>query len=328
MNRFVRSFVAAGAACGVIGALASSPVAAGTDRPSVTAGVARSAAPVALVAGGANGAPSFVGPARSRTDRQQAATFQVTYSGFTPAAQAAFQSAVNVWASKVTTAVPITVKATFTAQPSNLLGSAGSSFIWRDFTGAPRAGTWYVDAIANKRAGRQMDPSPDIVANFNSSRTDWFFGTTGGTPAGKYDFKSVVLHELGHGLGFLGAGRVASGLGTVRNSGFPLSYDHFTENGAGTRLLTFPDNSAQLSTQLRSNSVYFDSTPVRNANGGQPARLYAPTTWQQGSSYSHLNEATYPKGNANSLMTPQLNSAEAIHSPGPITQALFKSIGW
>jgi hypothetical protein len=52
------------------------------------------------------------------------------------------------------------------------------------------------------------------------------------------------------------------------------------------------------------------------------------STWQQGSSYSHLDEATYPAGNANSLMTPQLSSAEAIHSPGPITQALFKSIGW
>ena len=112
-----------------------------------------------------------------------AATFQVTYSGFTRPARAAFQSAVDVWASKVNTSVPITVRATYTAQPSNQLGSAGSSFLWRDFPGAPRAGTWYVDAIANKRARRQMDAAPDIVAHFNSSRSDWYFGTSGGTPA-------------------------------------------------------------------------------------------------------------------------------------------------
>jgi hypothetical protein len=173
-----------------------------------------------------------------------------------------------------------------------------------------------------------MDAAPDIVANFNSNRTDWFFGTNGGTPAGRYDFKSVVLHELGHGLGFLGAGQVSSGLGTVRTGGRPLSYDHLTENGNDRRLLTFRDNSARLADQLRSNNIYFDSTKVRNANGGNPARLYAPRRWNQGSSYSHLHESSYPIGNANSLMTPFLNSAEAIHSPGPITLALFRSIGW
>jgi hypothetical protein len=101
----------------------------------------------------------YVGPTQAGTDLRRAATFRVTYSGFTPAARAAFQSAVNVWATKVTSTVPITVKATFVAQPANQLGSAGSSFIWRDFPGAPRRATWYVDAIANKRAGRQMDPA-------------------------------------------------------------------------------------------------------------------------------------------------------------------------
>jgi hypothetical protein len=283
-----------------------------------------------LVAGRAHGAGSYVGPARTRSaDRVAAtATFNVTYKGFTRPARRAFQSAVNIWATRVTSSVPITVKARFTPLGSNVLGSAGSSFLWRDFRGAPRQGTFYVDAIANKRFGRQLDSSPDIVANFNSSFSDWYYGTSGGTPAGKYDFKSVVLHELGHGLGFQGAGRVDSGRGSVRLGGLPTSYDPFTENGAGRQLLTFPDNSTQLATQLESNSVYFDSTRVRDANAGEPARLYAPGAWQQGSSYSHLNEATYPKGNANSLMTPILNPAEAIHTPGPITQALFKTIGW
>jgi len=53
-----------------------------------------------------------------------------------------------------------------------------------------------VDAIANKRAGRQLDPTPDIVADFNSARTDWYFGTDGNTPAGAYDFTTVVMHAV------------------------------------------------------------------------------------------------------------------------------------
>lgn len=330
MRQQLRFLVGLGAMSALVGTLVSGPAVADEESSAVSMGVARSAAKVTLLAGGQHGAPSYVGPARATDSRAAAATatFQVTYHGFSPAARTAFQAAVDVWATKVTSTVPITVDATFQPLGTNVLGSAGTSFVWRDFPGAPRPSTWYVDAIANKRAGGQMDAAaPDIVANFNSSFTNWYFGTNGLTPAGKYDFESVVLHELGHGLGFSGAGNVTAGRGTVRLSGLPISYDHFTENNPGTKLLAFA-NSTALATQLTSNGVFFDSIKVRNANAGNRAKLYAPSPWQQGSSYSHLDEATYRKGNTNSLMTPILNSAEAIHNPGPITQALFRSIGW
>ena len=108
----------------------------------------------------------------------------------------------------------------------------------------------------------------------------------------------------------------------------PISYDRFTEDGAGRRLTTFANNSAALAGKLQSNNVWFDSAKVRAANGNKRARLFAPNPFQGGSSYSHLNEATYPAGNPHSLMTPQLAPGEAIHTPGAITMALFKSIGW
>ena len=202
--------------------------------------MSRAAKLVPLLAGGSNGAPSYVGPARTGTHRlpaktgKRAATFTVVYHGFTPAARTAFQSAVNVWKTRVTSTVPITVDATFQPLGPGVLGSAGPNFLWRDFTGRPLANTFYVDAIANKRHGSQMDPSPDIVANFSSNFPNWYFGTDGNTPAGDYDFKTVVLHELGHGLGFLGVGRVSGGLGSVRlgSPAFPTAYDRFTEDGA------------------------------------------------------------------------------------------------
>ncbi len=314
------AFAGVGAAPAIGTDSATGPADRPTSRPAAAA-VLRAAPGVAN---------TFVRPDRHRVRPDgRAATFQVTYSGFSAPARRAFQRAVDLWAPRITSSVPITVSATFApaANPNNL-GSAGSSFIWRDFTGAPKPGTWYVDAIANKRAGSNLDPSADIVANFNSSRSDWYFGRDGNPPAGRYDFVSVVMHEIGHGLGFLGAGRVTGSNGTVRLGGFPYGYDRFTETGAGAKLLSMPDNSTQLGTALRSNNVVFDSPKVRNANGGQPARLYAPATWQQGSSYSHLNETTYPAGNANSLMTPFLSSAEAIHNPGAIVNAVFKSTGW
>ncbi len=309
----------------------SVPSSAATDSSAAapSGGVARAAAPVELRAGARHVPPTVVGPARASSSGPTAAavTTQVTYTGFTPAARAAFQRALNIWAPLLNSPVPITVDARFSALGPGILGSAGPGFLWRDFPGAPRPGTWYADAIANKRAGSQLDPSADIVANFSSSRTDWHFGS-GPAPAGRIDFTAVVLHELGHGLGFLGAGRVTNNRGTVRNSGFPISYDAFTENGAGARLLAMPDNSLQLATQLRSNNLFFDAPRVRNANAGAAAKIYAPATWRQGSSYSHLDEAAYAPGNPNSLMTPIINSGETIRNPGPITRAILLTIGW
>ena len=279
------------------------------------------------------GAATVVGTTGTPDITIAAATFQVTYTGFSAAARTAFQRAVNLWAPLINSPVPITIAASFEPLGAGVLGSAGPNFLWRDFTGAPRASTWYADAIANKRFGSQLDPSPDIVARFSSSFPNWHFGAAA-APAGKYDFTSVVMHEIGHGLGFLGAGRVSGGLGSVRANfqgqpKLPIIYDRFTETGAGVLLLTgFPDNSTTLAAKLQSNNLFFDSTRVRNANNNQAAKIYAPATFQPGSSYSHLDETKYPAGNANSLMTPALGQAETIRSPGAITRAIFLDLGW
>lgn len=286
----------------------------------------RPAPKIALLAG-PPGEATFIRPAPASVPQPEAATFTVTYTGFSTAARTAFQRAVNIWAGQLTSGVPITISARFQPLGANVLGQAGPNFVWRDFTGAPVAGTWYVDALANKRRGAQLNSAPDIVAQFNSSFTNWHFGS-GPAPAGKYDFTSVVLHEIGHGLGFLGFGRVSSGRGTVRTLGLPSIYDRFTENAAGKTMLSFADNSPALASALQGGNLYFDSAAVRAANGNAPARLFAPNPFQPGSSYSHFNEATYPRGNVNSLMTPALGQAETIRSPGPLTLAVFKTLGW
>ena len=68
----------------------------------------------------------------------------------------------------------------------------------------------------------------------------------------------MVLHELGHGLGFLGAGSVTGGLGYNLFSGYPLIYDRFVENGAGTGIMTFANGSAALAIELQGNSLYWN----------------------------------------------------------------------
>ncbi len=131
------------------------------------------------------------------------ATISVTYTGFTAAAQAAFQAAVDVWASQITSTVPISIAATYTPLGPGILGQAGPHSFRRNFPNG-LTNTWYPVALANKRAGFDLDTAaPDIDAQF-SSNFSWYFGTDGNPPPGTYDFMTVVLHELGHGLGFLG----------------------------------------------------------------------------------------------------------------------------
>ncbi len=268
-------------------------------------------------------------PAEAVIGPRRAATINVTYHGFPRAAKRAFQRAVNIWKPLLNTQVPITVDATFEPLGPGILGSAGTSFIHRNFNNAPRPNTFFVDAIANRHAGVQLSPEPDIVARFSSSFPNWHFGLAN-APANKYDFTAVVLHELGHGLGFLGGGQVSGANGFIR-FGSPANhiiYSAFVENTGGTKILTFAEGSVGLGNQLKSNALFFDSRAVRRANGGKRAKIFAPNPFQGGSSYSHLDENTFPPGNKNSLMTPFLGQGETIRNPGPVTRALFGDIGW
>lgn len=301
-----------------------------TGLAAVPAGASSAPAPrpiagtqVPVYAGPLGGVPSFVDDSAG-AKAAPTAKFVVTYTGFSAEAKAAFQRAVNMWAGKLNSSVPITVKASWEPLGSGILGSAGPSYAW------DIGGVLYVDAVANKKSGKQLNAAPDVVARFSSNFSNWHFGT-GPAPAGKYDFQSVVAHELGHGVGFLGAGRVSGSLGSVRISGKNISYDRYTRLGSTATsplLWKMPDNSTQLGSALRSNNVYFDTPAVRSANGGKSAKLYAPSTWRQGSSYSHLDEATFPKGNPNSLMTYAIGGGETIRTPGNVGMAVLKAVGW
>ncbi|HEX5689913.1 MAG TPA: PKD domain-containing protein, partial [Roseiflexaceae bacterium] len=257
--------------------------------------------------------------------------FEVDYSGFSPQAQQAFQRAVDIWSELIVSPVPIHVSASFTPLDANVLGAAGPNTVSANFSQAPFANTWYPVALANKISGSDLNGSqPEIVAHFNSSFSAWYFGTDGNTPFQDYDFVSVVLHELGHGLGLVDSMEVSGGQGSWGMNGRALVYDRFVESNDGRQLIdtsNFPNPSAGLGASLTSGNLFFDGTNANAAAGGRP-RLFAPNPYQQGSSISHLNLASYPPGDANSLMTPALSNGVSTHNPGPIVLGIFKDLGW
>lgn len=317
--RSVRTILTAGTgAAAVVAALAITPTSVGASAlPDVER---QPGYQVPVLAGGAGGV-SVVEDSAVAAKAAPTAKIVVTYIGFTAPAKAAFQRAVAVWATKLTSPVPITIKATMASFPAGILGSSGPSYVRKVNN------VWYLEALANKKAGKQLSPDADVNANFNSKLGNWHFGT-GPAPVGTYDFQSVVTRELAHGLGFAGYGDVVKGLGTVKNAGTPSAFDLYTELGTGAVLKGMPDKSTKLAAALTGGNVFFDSAAVRTANGGKAAKLYAPGTWRKYFSYSLLDEATYPKGNQNSLMTPTIATGETVRTPGPIAAAILRTIGW
>ncbi|GEM_PF-4268213 len=259
------------------------------------------------------------------------ATFSVNYTGFTTEAQAAFQYAVDIWARTIVSSVTIEVEANFEDLGATTLGSAGSNFVYRNFANAPFADTFYPAALANALAGTDLNTDPDghdINASFSSTRSDWYFGTDENPAFSQFDFVSVVLHELGHGLGFSGSGSSdgTSGEWGIGTTGQPQIYDRFVVNNANQRVLDQTSPSAALHSYLTSDQLFIDGANTVTANGNSNASIYAPDPFDQGSSYSHWGESF--NGSDDDLMTFSITNGDANHLIGPVTRAFFRDMGW
>ena len=319
------------------GAHSRAPVArAVRPRPPIES---RTVAPVPLVLG-PTPAAAHAGRGRSRTGRRAgstrpstSSTFVVNYdAGFNanPAAKAAFQFAVNQWSNLVTSSVPIVINASFSRARVRASSAAPVPTTRTATSPKHRNPTPGIRSRWRTRSTgvTSIPTGPDIDAQFSSSFPAFYFGTDGNT-AGKVDFVSVVLHELGHGLGLPrhhGREREAPARAASLREPVHLRPVHHEQRNIAAvvpRRLRRARERAP-----RDRPCGSPDRKQRPPNGGTAPRLYAPNPWQGGSSYSHLDDATFPAGNINSLMTPSIGANEVIHSPGPITLGIFADSGW
>lgn len=282
---------------------------------------------------------SFIPPPPEFTNRLKSAKagadIIVNYIGLPDSARIAFEYAVSIWESLIFSPVPIHIQARWQVLSSNVLANCGPSDYFVNFENAPFPDVYYPIALVEKLTGEQITGpgTPDMTARFNST-IPWYFGIDGKTPNHKYDFVSTVLHEIAHGLGFTGffSVNVSRLLGY---SGFeqklPAVYDVFVQNFQGQQLINpniFPNPSEDLYRAFTSNLIYSGSFLGTKWNNNNRPRLYAPSSFNEGSSLYHLNGLTYPFGNPNSLMTHATGRGEAIHSPGPIALGILSDMGW
>lgn len=155
-----------------------------------------------------------------------------------------YQFAADLWGAVLVSKVEVLVEASFqtlacTATTATL-GSAGAKFVFVDFPGAPLAGTLYPSALTDALAGADQFPGDnDIVSRFNANlgapgcleASGWYYGLDGNTPGNRINFLDVVMHEIGHGLGFQGFDNLVTG---AFFAGFPNVYgSNVIDNASG-----------------------------------------------------------------------------------------------
>jgi hypothetical protein len=271
------------------------------------------------------GTPSWYDP----TSGVRSAIFVLDFAeDFPEEAQPAVQYAVDIWASSIESVVPIRMTAVWDSLSPSILAQASPFEVIHDFPGAPVANRQYAIALANQLAGEDLSPDdPDMVLKF-SDQVSWYHGVDGQTPSGVYDMVTVALHEMAHGLGYLGSANHNGNSGFIGFQGVPFIYDEFVELSDQSSILDFVSGTVSLGNVLESDALYWGGDQGVAANILGRPRLYAPSNWAPGASYSHLRESSYVTGNINSLMTPFLSMAESIHTPGPVSLGMMQDMGW
>lgn len=209
----------------------------------------------------------------------------------------------------------ITVAVGLLPQPGGTLAEGGPADIYRAGSQLNR-----VTPLANDFYGRDTNPGqPEIYVDFDLN-TNFYLGLDGRPGTNEYDFVTVALHEVGHGLGILDIINRQTG-GYFRDDG-PSVYELFLAQTAGTYTPLISMTDAERLAALGSGDLWWTGPAASAANGGQPIRIHAPPLAADGSGVSHLPP------DSGSLWSPILGKGEATHSLTAIERGLFTDLGY
>ncbi len=229
--------------------------------------------------------------------------------------KAAFEAALQVWSDCLAGDVPVAINATLDPLAPGVLGSCGPLSIARNFANAPRSNIYYAIAQANQLAGMDLNPAiSDIAATF-SSDFNFYYGTDGNPGPGQYDFYTIILHEICHGLGFLSG--VSSSTGGWEYT-YPFVFDCSLQYGT----LDFLGlSNANRLAAIVSGDLWWNGSKVLAARGDR-VKMFAPNPYQPGSSVSHFDTSNSP----NLLMEPAYTGV--MHSIDSISKAAMEDMDW
>ena len=255
--------------------------------------------------------------------------FVATYQNFPPEAEEAFEFALGILEEIIPTPIQINVLAQFDQLDGGTLASARATGFFTVTGGGLPDNTIFPIALAEKLSAENLNETDFDLGVSIDERTNWYYDFNNPTDInGQFDFVSVVLHEMLHGLGFLSFTAVEGSLGGIGlQGGIHLLYDRFLEDGEGRSLIEdIPNGSFELGSLLRGNDLFFGSAFFTINSPNDLPKIYSPPGFNPTSSISHIDQLLYFR-TENSLMTPTTTLNEVIHDPGIALDMLY-DIGW
>lgn len=268
-----------------------------------------------------------------------AVTFDFDYTAanhFDDTSKASLASAASMVSGFFNHTATISIAITDSNANNNTLASAESSyanaFAAGEFTERGVVAAKILSNGASDPNGGAADGS--INVNFYHN---WDFDDS--IAADAYDFKQTMIHELLHAVGF-GSSIEQNGndsFGTTPgNAAFWEPFDAFVgdKDGAiidGNGILDATKwNAASVGgtgSVPASDGLYFHGTNAKNANGGNPVPIYSPTTWQSGSSGSHL-DGDYYSGANEMLMNASTGTGPGKRTLSQVEYGVLQDIGF
>lgn len=151
----------------------------------------------------------------------------------------------------------------------------------------------------------------------------WALGETVGSE--EYDFTATVMHELLHSFGFLSYVNQAG-----QNLGRDWTiYDSFIVDRHGNRVVSdrYVWNTAFDANLTGADGGLFFNGGNAVAAHGRPVPLYTPSTWEPGSSVTHVDDETFTGGDQK-LMNSQTPKGLVTRDLSPLELGILQDIGY
>ena len=255
---------------------------------------------------------------------EKKSNFVVDFNTVPVMAKPAIQAAIDTWSENFASKVDVKVSISWARASNYGVLAAASSVSNFVFPEAPDKTLYYASALANSIAGRDLDKNKPEMEITITSTAPWYYGTDGNCPKNLYDLQSVILHEMGHGLGFISGSYYDEFSGAARIDQ-PTPFDAYVQLPDGRRLADMPSPSVETGRALTTSLSWSGENAIKANNNVKP-KLYTPSPYEGGSSVSHLDEATFKDSLLDEVMTPNLDSGEVFHSPGPLLLAMFEDM--
>ena len=236
----------------------------------------------------------------------------------------ATEYALELWGEQLGGRVTVDISVVLTPLENGILGSSYKQPHYLN----PENNTYYCSALGNQLAGYNFSSQLDIRIEMNST-INFHYGVAGKTGNTEYDYLTIMLHEISHGLGFSAI--------ISQNGAYTYNPGGVTDNPGIFERQLFQGLNGPCMTELTmgqraaliiSGNLYAGApgSHLLEANGGERVKMYAPSPYSGGSNVSHWdNSVSFP-----TFMKPQIGkgASYALHTFGDRKLGLMFDIGW